>query len=457
MTSSPDVAIVGAGITGLTTALRLREKGAEVTVFEANDAAGGRIGTTTKEGYRLERGPHTLLERSLDVTDLVEELGLESELVEANPDADTRFIVRDGRLHALPMSARDFLATDLWSRDAKLRLLLEPVVPRGPEHIDESLANFISRRLGEEILDYAVNPFVGGIYAGRPEHLSARHSFERLHRLERDYGSLFAGMLAGGVAGLFDDSPSADKRLFSFHDGAARIIDRLHDRLADDVHVDTRVRGLHGGHEGWSLDADGTAGEGFDRVVWSAPAYELPETTIDDTRGAAEGLETFEAITYAPVAVVGFGVEKRRIDHPLDGFGFLVPEREPYDVLGTLFMSTLFPNRAPAGRALLSTFVGGARSPELLEHSDEELVEIVAHDLRELIGLRADPEMVDVYRWERAIPQYEVGYGRILDRFDQLERRFDGLHFTGNYRDGIAVPDLIEAGNETAERVLQRT
>jgi oxygen-dependent protoporphyrinogen oxidase len=457
MNNGPDVAIIGAGITGLTTALRLREKGAAVTVFEAQDSAGGRIGTTTQDGYRLERGPHTLLERNLDVTDLVEDLGLESELVEANSEANTRFIVRDGHLHPLPMSPRDFLETDLWSRDAKLRLLLEPFIPRGPEHIDESLANFISRRLGEEILDYAVNPFVGGIYAGRPEHLSARHSFERLYRMERDHGSLFAGMISRGVAGLFDDSPTADKRLFSFHDGAARIIDRLTDRLDDDLQFSTRVHGIHGSEEGWSLDADDEAGDEFDRVVWSAPAFELPETTIDDTRGAAEGLEMFDEITYAPVAVVAFGVDEHRIDHPLDGFGFLVPEREPYDVLGTLFMSTLFPNRAPAGRALLSTFVGGARAPELLDHSDEELVQLVADDLRELIGLRADPELVDVYRWQRAIPQYEVGYGRILDQFDELERRFDGLHFTGNYRDGIAVPDLIEAANETADRVLQRT
>ncbi|MFB6373274.1 MAG: protoporphyrinogen oxidase [Bradymonadaceae bacterium] len=443
------IAVIGAGISGLTTALRLDQHGADVSVFEATERAGGPIQTADEDGYRLERGPHTILERNLETTDLIDVLGLEPELVEANEDASIRYVVRRGQLHAVPMSLGEFVSTDLFSSEAKWRLLAEPFVPARDDDVDESLANFVRRRLGEEMLDYAVGPLVGGIYAGRPRLLSARHAFDRMQRLEREHGSLFKGMVYRGLSKALDDAPSPEKRLFSFRDGSGRLTDALANRLDEAITYDFAVDTLTlDDRRQWSVTSESGDEAG------AAPVYAVADMTIDAADRNGPELATLEAIEYAPVAIVALGFERDQVEHPLDGFGFLVPETEPYRILGSLFMSSLFPGRAPDGRVLLSTFVGGARQPELLDRSDEELVAMVRADLGELIGARGEPELIDVYRWDRAIPQYEVGYGRILERFDALERHYPGLHFTGAHRDGIAVPDLIEAGRETADDLL---
>ena len=454
--SAQHVAIVGAGLSGLVTGLRLRQASAEVSIFEANARAGGPIQSVDKNGYRLERGPHTILERNLETTALIEELGLESEVVEANEDASIRYVVRDGRLHPVPMGLSDFLRTDLWSTGAKLRLLGEPFVPARDDDVDESLANFVRRRLGGEILDYAVGPLVGGIFAGRPRLLSARHAFDRMHELEREHGSLFKGMIHRGLSKAFDDSPSPQRRLLSFRDGSGQLTDALADRLDDAIAYDFSVDALTRDRaDGWTVRSDdGRESTGFDDVVCTAPTHAIADMTIAGPESDPSDLSALRDVEYPPIAIVALGYERYRVDHPLDGFGFLVPEPEPYRVLGSLFMSSIFPGRAPDGRALLSSFVGGARHPELVDRSDEAIVEMVRTDLAELIGARGEPEMVDVFRWEHAIPQYEVGYGRILRLFDRLERVHRGLHFTGNYRDGIAVPDVIAGAGETAEAVL---
>lgn len=456
--SSRRAAVVGAGITGLTTAYRLSQKpGWQPTVFEATDRPGGPIQSPRAGEYLLEAGPHTILERNRATSDLIDSLDLTADRLVANPEANKRFIVRKGDLVPVPMSLSEFATSELLSARGKARILKEPFVPPRDDGIDESLASFIERRLGEEVLDYAVGPMVGGIFAGRPRHLSARWAFEKMHRMERESGSLAKGLvgrLFGKVFGS-DDGGSGD--LISFREGSHQVVEALAERLDGDLEYGRRVVELHRDpRTGWHLHfEDGDPSEPFDTVVWTAPAWELSEIELSGAREIAD-LELFDEIYHPPVAVVDLGYEAFRVQHELDGFGCLVPEPEPYRILGALFMSTLFPRRAPSGRALLSCFVGGSRHPELVDEPDSTLVELVQNDLRELLGIRGRPEMTHVVRWDRAIPQYEVGYGRFIERFEELEGRFPGLHFTGSFRNGIAVPDLIEAGETMADELTSR-
>jgi oxygen-dependent protoporphyrinogen oxidase len=451
------VAIIGGGITGLTTAYHLSSAdGVEPIVFEAADGPGGVVQTRRIDGYLMEAGPHTILQRNRATADLIDDLGLRDEMVETPSEANARFVVRDGTLIPAPMSPREFLATDLISDRAKLRLLAEPLVPARRDDVDESLANFVRRRLGEEVLDYAVGPMVGGIFAGQPRLLSARHSFEKLWEYERDYGSLTWGLVHRIVDG---DDEGPERKLFSFEGGTHRLPEALSDALGETVRYSCAITECVRDNGGWHLAAAGRGelpAEPFDRVVWTAPAHEVVDLELRDEAGGVD-LDSFETVEYPPVTVVATGIDRARVDHPLDGFGCLVPDVEPYRILGSLFMSTLFPGRAPPGRVLLSTFVGGARAPELTEQSPEALRTMVWNDLRELLGVRGQPDVVEIFEWERAIPQYEVGYGRVLEQFDRLESRFDGLHFTGSFRDGIAVPDLLEAAETRATEIARQT
>jgi oxygen-dependent protoporphyrinogen oxidase len=464
MTTRAHVAIVGAGITGLTAAHRLRERGIDVTIFEADDAIGGRIQSEARDGYLLERGPHTILERNRATAALLDDLNLESELVVASEEANRRYVVRDGHPRAVPMSPGAFLETDLLSNEAKLRLLLEPLVPARRDDVDESLGNFIRRRLGEEVLEYAVGPIIGGIYAGQPRLLSARHAFENAWRMEQEYGSMAAGGLVQLLERIVGDEEGPEKRLFSFESGSSRLVERLVEQLDGCIERATEIRKVErtsdDARPAWSLtDASGQTVEGgpFSDVVWTAPAYELADLELRGPTSRDDRTRQFDEVEYPPVTIVAMGVEREHIEHPLDGFGMLVPEPEPHPILGTLFMSSVFPGRAPEGKALLSTFVGGAREPEAALAPREMLVERVQSELHELIGLRGEPEFTDVFCWERAIPQYEVGYGRMLETMRALEADHPGLHLAGSFRDGVAVPDLIEAGVELANSLDSHT
>jgi oxygen-dependent protoporphyrinogen oxidase len=466
MTPKRRIAVIGAGISGLTTAYRLQEYGCDVEVFEARNHPGGRIGSSRRQGYLLEHGPHTILQRNRATHDLIDDLGLRPEVTVANEDANRRYVVRDGRPLPIPMSFDGFLQSDLLSSRAKLRLLGEPFIRPRNDDVDETLASFVERRFGPELLDYAFSPFVGGIYAGSPHRLSVRHGFRRLWELEQSGGSVSGGaVLKRLIVDRFfgaDEGDDVERDLFSFKGGAGRLVERLTESLGERMHTGAAVESLHKvpGAGIWTLDGEGAAGEDrppFDDVVWTGPTYRLSDLSIDGKPiGDTDAGEVLDEVYYPPVSVVAMGFDADRVEHPLDGFGVLVPEVEPYDILGCLFVSTLFPGRAPDGQALLSTFVGGARRPELAKAPDEELVDVVRDDLEDLIGLSGQPEFVDITRWPRAIPQYEVGYGRVFAAANTLEEKYSGLHLGGNFRDGIAVPDLIETATDRAQRLATR-
>jgi len=449
-----DVIVIGAGLSGLVAAYRAKRAGLGVGVFELRSRPGGVIASERKSGGLFERGPNSGLDTTPLINAMLDDLGIRAERVDGSKASSKRYVVRGGQLVALPMSPGAFLRTPLFSFGAKLRLFAEPFVPKAPADAEESIAQFVRRRLGQEFLDYAIEPFVAGIYAGDPETLSVPAAFPRLHALEQQHG----GLIKGAILGARARRKSAEKgknaaSSFSFRDGMQTLTDALA-RAIGSVDCDVKVTRIERRAEGGFAVSGERYGRGFERlaqaVVIATPAYAAAELVKELAPAAAAALQD---IPYPPVTVVASAYRRRDILHPLDGFGFLAPARERPAVLGTLFSSTMFENRCSSELAVLTTFVGGRRNPELATASDADVLASVQAELERLLGAGAGPLWTEVTRWPRAIPQYTRGHLGRIARIEEAERAMPGLHFCANYRGGVSIGDCVKAGHATAERL----
>jgi protoporphyrinogen/coproporphyrinogen III oxidase len=449
------VAIVGAGITGLTAAFALTQRGVPVVVYESTDRVGGVIRTLREGGYLAEFGPNSVLETSPKIASLIQDLGLSSRRLYSSPEAENRYLVRFRRPIVMAPSPVKFFTTPLFSWKAKLALLREPFIPRAPANVEENLADFVVRRLCREFLDYAINPLVAGIYAGDPARLSVQHAFPKLHALEQRYGSLIKGQIFGAKdRKRRGEISKQEAKKVSFDEGLQVLTDTLHEKLGDRVRLGTRVDAIRRETEGWRIEI--AAGAGKDSVLHSAvllaaPMFRWPELDLGNcqTRNLAE----MRGINYPPVASVVLGFRREQVAHALDGFGMLIPAAEGFHILGTLFSSSLFPGRAPNGHVTLTSYVGGMRAPELALRPPDELVEMTLKDLGVLLGAQGQPTFQHTVLYPKAIPQYEVGYGKYKDTMTRLEQEAPGLFFAGHYRDGISLGDSILSALGVAVRL----
>ena len=453
------IAIIGAGITGLTTAFRLQQKGLPVTVYEAGDRVGGVIRSLRRDGYLAEFGPNSILETSPKIISLVHDLGLDSRRLYSDPKAENRYLVRFRRTIAMPASPIKFFGTPLFSWRAKLALLREPFLPRKTSDREESVAEFVVRRLCQEFLDYAINPLVSGIYAGDPARLSVKHGFPKLLALEAKYGSLIKGQIFGAKDRKKSGEVSKQEaKKLSFDEGLQVLPDTMGAKLGSALRLRTPVTRIEQTAAGWKLTVK--TGDREEQVEHSAllvaiPTYQLPE--IRFLAGTGLDAAPLKEIYYPPVASVVLGFRRDELTHPLDGFGMLIPAAEGFRILGTLFSSSLFPNRAPAGHVTLTSYVGGVRAPELAVRPVDELVRMVTEDLRVLLGVTGQPTFQHVVLYPKAIPQYEVGYGRFKDLMSTIETKAPGFFLAGHYRDGISLGDSIISGHDAAERLAARS
>lgn len=479
------VVIVGAGISGLATAWWLHRKGFDVTVLEQTDHVGGAIQTELRDGFLIEHGPNSALETTPLIGKLLEELGIRDQLVYADESAKNRYVVRDGRLHPIPMNPAAFFRTRLWSTGGKVRLLLEPL--HGRAKGEESIAQFVRRRLGQEFLDYAIDPFVAGVYAGDPTSLSVRAAFPKLSALEERYGGLFLGLIRGRRERQHRAEVAKDRaKMFSFMRGLetlprtiaeklrGRIVTRaLQCRLTQLVFPTRPGSGAVENPTSRRLveNRDNNRSENFQRayrwrveysrdrhsrhidadaVVLSTPAYAAAEIIAGLHRETAQALNR---IPYPPVAVVFAGLKRGGVGGQLDGFGFLVPSKERRQILGTIWSSSVFPERAPIGSVALTSFIGGSRQPELVSLSDEELTNRVLGELRVMMKVEGSPSVILIRRWQRAIPQYSLGHLGIMQDIEDFEHQFPGLLFCSNYRGGIAIGDCVANATTTVDRL----
>ena len=451
-TMTVDVLVVGAGISGLTLAHALEKRGVAVALVDAADVPGGVIGTRERDGFRYETGANSALDTSPELNALFAELGILGERRDAGAVGNNRFIVRDGKLVALPTSPGAFFTTGAFTLGAKLRLFGEPFIARAAPDAEESIASFVRRRLGREFLDYAIDPFVSGIYAGDPEQISVPAAFPKLFALEQKYGSLIRGQILGARARRKRAETAKNTAgSFSFVRGMGTLPQALGTRLARydrGVRVEAIVRSA----DGYDVEATrrGTPVRYRARSVVIATAAHAAAPLFARTVPALG--KALAAIEYAPVNVIVSAYRREDVVHPLDGFGVLVPKREQRRILGTLFSSSLFEGRAPAGHVLLTTFAGGRRNPETATMDDPTLARSVGDELATLVGAR-NPLWSEIVRWPQAIPQYTIGHLARVAAVDAAAASLPGLHFCANWRGGVSFGDCIKNGAAMAEVV----
>jgi oxygen-dependent protoporphyrinogen oxidase len=461
------IVIIGGGISGLATAWLLREKGRaagkelEITLLEKEERLGGKIWSIKAEGYTCEWGPNGFLDSKPQTLDLCRALGVEHTLHRSNDNARKRFIFSGGELHQLPDGAAAFLRSRLISWPGKLRLALEPTpfIAAPPAGVDETLAAFGRRRLGDEALDKLIAPMVSGIFAGDPETMSLVSCFPRIAELEREYGGLIRAMILlakkkkrdQAEGKVVSSAAGPGGTLTSFREGIQYLSDALTASLGAVVRPGSAVASVGKGAAPYLVTCRDGSEAAADVVIMASPAFAAAEM-LAGLDGCIAG--TLRQIPYASMTVICFGYSRGQIGRSLDGFGYLIPKKEGLSTLGTLWDSSMFENRAPEGKVLLRSMMGGACFPEYVSLSDDEVVARVRKDLGLTMGIDAEPEFIRVFRHPQAIPQYTVGHGSRLQALAEALRLQPGLILTGNSYRGIGLNDCVAAAERAADEAL---
>lgn len=459
------VIVIGAGISGLACATRLVEQGAAVTVLERSERVGGVIASSARNGFLFELGPQSF-QLTPALADLVRAAGLESQVVSAPPRAP-RYVLARGRLRSVPLGPQILVGGSLLGFGSRLRLLGDLLGRSAPPERDESLAAFVERKFGAEVLDRLAGPFVSGIYAGDPLRLGLRDTFPELYRWEREKGSILRGALAAARSAGSSGRPRPT--LSAMREGNASLLEALRRKLGDSVQLGAGVSRVRRGSsepgepdsgkpgtaqgERFTVEVDGTAGTQLltaDHVVMAAPPAEAAGMLAGLSPRLAALLGQIE---YAPVAVVGTGYRRAQVRHPLVGFGFLVARSENRKLLGTVWMSSLFPGRAPEDSVNLASFVGGATDPAATTLPPEAILGAVTGELGPILGITGAPVEATIGLHRKALPQYNLGHRQRVAEIRAEAERIPGLHLVGNYLEGLATGACVDLAFRAADRI----
>ncbi|HEY3449741.1 MAG TPA: protoporphyrinogen oxidase [Myxococcales bacterium] len=445
------VVIAGAGISGLSLAWALRGYGIGVRVFEADSRPGGKLKSDRIAGFLVETGPQSFGFRDPAAASLVADLGLDDRLLRATGAARSRAVVADGTLHHVPLSPLSFARTPLLPVAAKVRLLCDLALPRGPTSLgdDESVAEFARRRFGARGAQRVFFPMVSGLYTGDPELLSLSAAFPRLAALEKQHRSVLLGALAGLRASAFAT------QLATFREGMGTLTAELGVRLGRDLALKASITSIRSSGSGWDVHVlRGVHREVVhaDAVALTAPAHALgPVLETEDPALAA----SISRIPYAPIAVAYLGYRQSDLPRLPKAYGFYTPSTEPNGLLGAVFTSALFPLHAPAGHHLIACRMGGSRQSEILGLRDDEIASGAHRELSRLLEIRREPVFSRVVRHPRALPQYTLGHLERLQAIDAALSHHSGLFLTGNAYRGLGILDCLREAPLLARRMAE--
>jgi len=436
------VVVVGGGISGLSTAYflqeRVRESGEpiEILLVEKDRHLGGSILTERVDGFVIEGGPDCFLSEKPWTLRLCERLGMEDQLLNTNENRRT-FILSRGKLHALPegfmllvpTSMMPFVRSTLISPAGKLRMAMDWFIPRKKSDEDESLAQFVCRRLGKEALEKIAEPLVAGIHASVPETMSLKATFPRFLDLEQEHGSLIRGMLVRRkkFAQFLKNRQGPERTMFvTLKNGMGDLIETLLDRLnPGSVFLEKGAIGLEeesrNGLSSFCLRLDGGETLKADAVVLATPSFVSGDLMMGRDKPLRDLLYT---IPYVSSAIVHLAYRKSEIRHPLDGFGFVVPRTEKRSIMASTWTSVKFAHRVPDSHVLLRVFIGGAKNEAAMRFTDDEMVAMSREELKDIMGIGAKPLFTRVYRWEKSMPQYSLGH---MERVAQIEEMICGI------------------------------
>ena len=447
-----NITILGAGITGLTMAYYLRKANCKVTVLETQDRVGGVIQTEETDGFIYETGPNTGVLGNTETVSLFHDLNLD--ILTANDKAKKRWILKNAKWQALPSGMLSAVSTPLFTWYDKFRILGEPFRKKGTNP-DETLADLVRRRMGKSFLDYAVDPFISGIYAGNPERLITRFALPKLYNLEQNYGSFIKGAIAKSKEPKTDLEKQVTKEVFSVKGGFKNLIQALEREIGTE-HIkltctNIQVKPSEAKFLVHYNDADGVSQEYVsDLVISIIPSHQLSSVLPFLSQAEVGGLTQ---LAYAKVIQVVVGYKEWN-GIALDAFGGLIPGKEQKDILGILFPSSIFEERAPQKGALLSVFLGGVKKPDLFDLSDDAIKDLVLSEIQKLVGEKTTPDLVKIFRYAHAIPQYEINSEIRLKTIKEVENTYQGLIIAGNIRDGIGMSDRIKQAQNIAQNLI---
>ncbi len=449
-----DAIIVGGGISGLTTAYFLKKGGLNPLIIEKKSTPGGSIMSERDGDYLIDYGPNSGLETTHLLKEIFADLNLTEKVNYASSAGQNRYILKNGKLTALPLKPGKFLKTELFSTRAKLRVLKEPFIKAPSDLKDESLADFVKRRLGWEFLAYAIDPFVAGIYAGTPENLSVGAAFPKLLALEKEYGSIIKGTVLGArKRKKRKDQSKPSAKMFSFLEGMQTLTDALADYNKENLVTDAGIVSISKESKKHIVEflVDGEKQKvESDAIILTAPSHKYKSLPLDSRLKKIVG-----DIYYPPVTMAFFGYEKNPAKRPLDGFGYLIPKSEKRNTLGTIWSSVIFKNRAPKDGAAFTTYIGGSRQPENALKDEDEIIKMTMEDFADTLGIESKPDKIVVKKWEKAIPQYQVGHKDIIESIEKYEDDNPGIFVSGNFRGGISVADCVKQARTTADSAIK--
>lgn len=446
------IVIIGGGISGLSTAYYLRKclasknLPAEITIIEKENRLGGQIFTVRKNGWTLETGPDCFISEKPWAIRLCQETGLENELACTREENKKTFILNKGRLDELPegfmmmvpTKIMPFLESPLISFEGKVRMCMDLIIPKKKDNDDETLGSFVRRRLGEEALYKIAEPLVAGIHAGNPETMSLKNTFPRFLEMEQKYGSVIKGMLSNAGNKIPHASPFTF--FMSLKHGLLELIEKLQELLQPDVQIITNNEVISI-RNGYDVETENALIKNVDVVVITTPAYIAGNLVKNLDAELSSVLLNFP---YVSSATVSIGFKRSEVNHPLQGFGFLVPSTEHRKIMATTWTSSKWSDRAPEDCVLLRSFLGGATN---------EIIKTVLDEWKEIMGISAKPVIQEAHSWIKGMPQYIIGHEKTVQKIEELTSRYPGLTISGNYLNGVGIPDCIHNSELVAQRI----